>query len=155
MSIAHSDTARCPCRKKSETVTYAACCGRHHRGAVAPTPDFYRWSFASMWTPGPFESKPTRAYYYLTDVEASWTPERQEEYLRDYNYPTLWSISIHEVPAVDGKIVTTGEGGMVVTSNPDLAQRLRRLREHGMDRSAFDRHANLSAKCDRNRRRRR
>ena len=36
---------------------------------VAPTPDFYRWSFASMWTPGPFESKPTRAYYYLTDVD--------------------------------------------------------------------------------------
>ena len=64
---------------------------------VAPTPDFYRWSFASMWTPGPFESKPTRAYYYLTDVDPAWPPERQQEYLRDYNYPTLWSISIHEV----------------------------------------------------------
>jgi uncharacterized protein (DUF885 family) len=64
---------------------------------VAPTPDFYRWSFASMWTPGPFESKPTRAYYYLTDVDPSWSEERQQEYLRDYNYPTLWSISIHEV----------------------------------------------------------
>lgn len=38
------------------------------------------------------------------------------------------------------KIVTTGEGGMVVTSNPELAARLRRLREHGMDHSAFDRH---------------
>jgi uncharacterized protein (DUF885 family) len=64
---------------------------------VAPTPDFYRWSFASMWTAGPFESKPTRAYYYLTDVDPAWTPERQEEHLREYNYPTLWSISIHEV----------------------------------------------------------
>jgi uncharacterized protein (DUF885 family) len=50
-----------------------------------------------MWTPGPFESKPTRAYYYLTDVDPSWPEERQREYLRDYNYPTLWSISIHEV----------------------------------------------------------
>ena len=50
-----------------------------------------------MWTPGPFESKPTRAYYYLTDVDPSWPAERQEEHLRDYNYPTLWSISIHEV----------------------------------------------------------
>ena len=30
---------------------------------VAPTPEFFRWSFASMWTPGPFEAKPTRAYY--------------------------------------------------------------------------------------------
>jgi uncharacterized protein (DUF885 family) len=64
---------------------------------VAPTPEFYRWSFASMWTPGPFESKPTKAYYYLTDAEPSWPPDRQEEYLRDYNTPTLWSISIHEV----------------------------------------------------------
>jgi len=65
--------------------------------AVAPTPDFYRWSFASMWTPGPFESKPTRAYYYLTDVDPSWPAARQQEHLRDYNLPTLWSISIHEV----------------------------------------------------------
>ena len=65
--------------------------------AVAPTPDFYRWTFASMWTAGPFESKPTRAYYYLTDVDQSWGPERQDEHLRDYNFPTLWSISIHEV----------------------------------------------------------
>jgi uncharacterized protein (DUF885 family) len=64
---------------------------------VAPTPDFYRWSFASMWTPGPFEAKPSRAYYYLTDVDPAWTADRQEEHLRDYNFPTLWSISIHEV----------------------------------------------------------
>ncbi|MDO8795308.1 MAG: DUF885 domain-containing protein [Vicinamibacterales bacterium] len=64
---------------------------------VARTPDFYRWSFASMWTAGPFESKPSPAYYNLTDVDPSWPPERQEEHLRDYNYPTLWSISIHEV----------------------------------------------------------
>jgi uncharacterized protein (DUF885 family) len=64
---------------------------------VAPTPDFYRWSFASMWVPGPFEQKPTRAYYYLTDADPSWTDEKKEEHLRDFNYPTLWSISIHEV----------------------------------------------------------
>jgi uncharacterized protein (DUF885 family) len=64
---------------------------------VAPTPDFYRWSFASMWTPGPFEAKPTCAYYYLTDADPSWTADRQEEYLRDFNYPALLSISIHEV----------------------------------------------------------
>ena len=64
---------------------------------VAPTPDFFRWSSASMWTPGPFESKPTRAYYYLTDVERGWTPERQTEHLRDFNFGTLWCISIHEV----------------------------------------------------------
>ena len=64
---------------------------------VAPSPEFYRWAFASMWTPGPFESKPSRAYYYLTDVDRSWPPERQEEHLRDFNFPTLWNVSIHEV----------------------------------------------------------
>jgi uncharacterized protein (DUF885 family) len=64
---------------------------------VAPSPEFYRWAFASMWTPGPFESKPSRAYYYLTDVDRSWPAERQKEHLRDFNVPTLWNISIHEV----------------------------------------------------------
>ena len=64
---------------------------------VAPSPEFYRWAFASMWTPGPFESKPSRAYYYLTDVDRGWPPERQKEHMRDFNVPTLWNISIHEV----------------------------------------------------------
>jgi uncharacterized protein (DUF885 family) len=64
---------------------------------VAPTPEFFRWTFASMWTPGPFETKATRAYYYLTDADRSWPPERQEEHMRDFNFPTLWTISMHEV----------------------------------------------------------
>lgn len=64
---------------------------------VAPSPDFYRWAFASMWTPGPFESKPSRAYYYLTDADRAWPSDRQKEHMRDFNIPTLWNISIHEV----------------------------------------------------------
>jgi uncharacterized protein DUF885 len=64
---------------------------------VAATPRFYRWTFASMWTPGPFESRRLRAYYYITDVDPSWPAERQEEHLRDLNFGALWSISIHEV----------------------------------------------------------
>src|SRR5215510_2380041 len=64
---------------------------------VAPSPDFYRWAFASMWTPGPFESKPSRAYYYLTEADPSWPSDRQKEHMRDFNIPTLWNISIHEV----------------------------------------------------------
>lgn len=28
---------RCPCRKKSETVAYEACCGRYHAGAATAT----------------------------------------------------------------------------------------------------------------------
>jgi uncharacterized protein (DUF885 family) len=65
--------------------------------AVAPTPRFYRWTFASMWTPGPFEARPLRAFYYITDVDPAWGAERQEEHLRDFNYGALWAISIHEV----------------------------------------------------------
>ena len=39
------------------------------------------------------------------------------------------------------KIVTTGEGGMVTTDDAQWAARLRRLREHGMNASAAERHA--------------
>jgi dTDP-4-amino-4,6-dideoxygalactose transaminase len=38
------------------------------------------------------------------------------------------------------KLITTGEGGMITTSDGETAARLRRLREHGMDVSAADRH---------------
>jgi uncharacterized protein (DUF885 family) len=65
--------------------------------SVRPTPRFYRWTAASMWTPGPFESKPVRAFYYITDVDPSWPAEKQDEHLRDFNYGALWAISIHEV----------------------------------------------------------
>lgn len=64
---------------------------------VAATPEFFRWSFASMWTPGPFETRASRAMYYLTDADPSWPPERRAEHLRDFNTPTLWTISMHEV----------------------------------------------------------
>ena len=64
---------------------------------VAPTPDFFRWSTASMWTPGPFETRPARACYYVTDVDRSWPEDRQREHLRDFNFGTLWCISMHEV----------------------------------------------------------
>jgi dTDP-4-amino-4,6-dideoxygalactose transaminase len=39
------------------------------------------------------------------------------------------------------KVITTGEGGMVTVDNAEWATRLRRLREHGMNVSAADRHA--------------
>ncbi len=63
---------------------------------VAPTPDFYRWTFASVWTPGPFEPKSLPSYYYVTDVDTSWSAQRAEEHLRDLNLATLWSVSVHE-----------------------------------------------------------
>ncbi|MEY9933738.1 dTDP-4-amino-4,6-dideoxygalactose transaminase [Catenulispora sp. GP43] len=39
------------------------------------------------------------------------------------------------------KLLTTGEGGMVTTDDAEAAARMRRLREHGMNVSAADRHA--------------
>jgi dTDP-4-amino-4,6-dideoxygalactose transaminase len=38
------------------------------------------------------------------------------------------------------KLLTTGEGGMLTTTDADLAARARRLREHGMNISAAERH---------------
>ena len=38
------------------------------------------------------------------------------------------------------KTITTGEGGMVVTRNPELAARCRVMRLHGISRDAFDRY---------------
>jgi perosamine synthetase len=39
------------------------------------------------------------------------------------------------------KVITTGEGGMITTNDVQLAERLRRLRQHGMDLSDLARHA--------------
>jgi dTDP-4-amino-4,6-dideoxygalactose transaminase len=38
------------------------------------------------------------------------------------------------------KTLATGEGGMIVTRDPELAQRCRVMRLHGIDRDAFDRY---------------
>src|SRR5207253_6944795 len=43
------------------------------RAQVTETPQYLRaTSFASMDTPGPFETKATEAYYYVTPVEPDW-----------------------------------------------------------------------------------
>jgi perosamine synthetase len=39
------------------------------------------------------------------------------------------------------KVITTGEGGMITTQDPELAARLRRLRQHAMDLSDLARHS--------------
>jgi perosamine synthetase len=41
------------------------------------------------------------------------------------------------------KVITTGEGGMLVTSNETYARRIHRLRDHGVNINAADRHASL------------
>lgn len=43
------------------------------------------------------------------------------------------------------KTMTTGEGGMLVTSDEDIAARARKMRLHGIDRDVFDRFSNIQA----------
>lgn len=65
---------------------------------VIETPPFARAvTFASMDTPGPYETKATEAYYNITLPDPSWTAEKKEDYLRGYNYPLLSNVNVHEV----------------------------------------------------------
>lgn len=67
------------------------------RVKVKETPQFLRASsFASMDTPGPFETRATEAFYYVTPAEKEWPKERQEEWLTAFNYYTTDVVSIHE-----------------------------------------------------------
>lgn len=43
------------------------------------------------------------------------------------------------------KPITTGEGGMIVTRDPQIAARARVMRTHGLDRDAFDRFRKVGA----------
>ncbi len=59
-------------------------------------PPFRATSFASMDTPGPFETKAAEAYYYVTPVEPVWPVAQQEEWLSAFNNYTTDVVSIHE-----------------------------------------------------------
>ena len=63
---------------------------------IRPTPEFARSGFASMSTPGPFESEATTAYYNITLVDPDWSERQQAEHLTYFNYPGLLGVSIHE-----------------------------------------------------------
>ena len=43
------------------------------------------------------------------------------------------------------KTITTGEGGMILTKNKDLAQRISIMRSHGIDRSIWNRYTDTKA----------
>jgi uncharacterized protein (DUF885 family) len=68
------------------------------RPRVQETPPFARsGSFASMDTPGAYETKATEAFYYVTPVEKEWDAKHQEEHLRLYNPYVVSIIDVHEV----------------------------------------------------------
>ncbi len=67
------------------------------RAVVDETPSYNRaTSFASMNSPGPFETKGLEAYYYVTPVDPLWTAVQQKEWLTAFNYYTSDVLSIHE-----------------------------------------------------------
>jgi hypothetical protein len=67
------------------------------RPRIEETPPYARsGSFASMSTPGPFETRATEAFYYVTPVEKSWDAKHAEEHLRLYNPPVVAMINVHE-----------------------------------------------------------
>jgi len=67
------------------------------RPRIEETPPYARsGSFASMDTPGPYETKATEAFYYVTPVESDWDAKHVDEHLRLYNAPVLAMINVHE-----------------------------------------------------------
>jgi uncharacterized protein (DUF885 family) len=67
------------------------------RPTVAETPPYARnGSFASMDTPGAYETRATEAFYYVTPPEKDWSAKQKEEHLRLFNPPVMQIITIHE-----------------------------------------------------------
>ena len=64
---------------------------------VQETPPYARnGSFASMDSPGAYETKANEAFYYVTPPEKEWDNKHVEEHLRLYNRPVMDIITIHE-----------------------------------------------------------
>ena len=67
------------------------------RPILEETPPFMRaTTFASMDTPGPFETHTTEAYFNVTLPDPSMKPDEVEGYMHSFNAGTLISTAIHE-----------------------------------------------------------
>ncbi len=67
------------------------------RPIVRETPPFMRaTTFASMDTPGPFETQAQEAYFSVTLPDPSWNAERTEGFLSAFNFPAISAIAAHE-----------------------------------------------------------
>ncbi len=63
---------------------------------VIETPPYMRYSFAFMYTPGPFEQEKVDSYYFVTPVEQDWSEAQKEQWLRFLDHYSMQDISIHE-----------------------------------------------------------
>jgi uncharacterized protein (DUF885 family) len=81
---------------------------------VEETPEFQRAIvFGEMDWPGPFETKATDSYYYITPPDAKAPADEQEKFLRLWNYPTLRNLTVHE--AMPGHFVQ----GLYLRAHPE------------------------------------
>ena len=86
---------------------------------VTQTPIFRRsLSFASMDTPGPFEKTGTRAFYYVTPVDSTWSPTEQDDYLKMFCRGLIYTTGSHE--AYPGHYVQ----GLYAREHPSLVRKL-------------------------------
>jgi uncharacterized protein (DUF885 family) len=68
------------------------------RPIVTETPPYARsGNFASMDTPGAYETRATEAFYYVTPPESGWAAPHVEEHLRLFNRSVMNIITVHEV----------------------------------------------------------
>jgi uncharacterized protein (DUF885 family) len=67
------------------------------RPTITETPPYARnGSYASMDTPGAYETRATEAFYYVTPPEKDWSAKKKEELLRLFNPPVMQIVTIHE-----------------------------------------------------------
>ena len=67
------------------------------RPNLEETPPFMRaTTFASMDTPGAYETKATEAYFNVTLPDPSWDAARTNSYMHSFNIGTIVSTSVHE-----------------------------------------------------------
>jgi uncharacterized protein (DUF885 family) len=67
------------------------------RPNIVETPPYARsGTFASMDTPGPYETKATEAFYYVTPPEKDWDAKHKDEHLRAFNPAIMTIVTVHE-----------------------------------------------------------
>ena len=67
------------------------------RPILRETPPFMRaTTFASMDTPGPYETVAEQAYFNVTLPEPGWTAARTQGFMAQFNYPVISNVAVHE-----------------------------------------------------------
>lgn len=67
------------------------------RPILRETPPFMRaTTFASMDTPGPYETVAKEAYFNVTLPDPSWDKQQTDGFMAQFNYPVISNVVVHE-----------------------------------------------------------